>query len=71
MPVYFLRGSCSFVACRLIALDKNPGIRPIGIEETVRHLIVNPVLPVIRDDIQAAAGPLQLCAGQLPGCEIL
>ena len=34
-------GLSSFVACRLIALDKNPGVRPIGIGETVHRLIAN------------------------------
>ena len=53
----------------MIALDKNPGIRPIGIGETARRLIAKAILSVIRDDIQAAAGSLQLCAGQLSGCE--
>ena len=62
-------GLSSFVICHLIALDKNPGVRPIGVGETVRHLIAKVVLSVIHDDIQAAAGPLQLCAGQLCGCE--
>ena len=55
----------SFVACRLIVLDKNPGIRPIGIGETACRLIAKAILSVIRDDIQVAAGSLQLCAGQL------
>ena len=62
-------GLSSFVACRLVALDKNPGVRPIGIGEAVRRLIAKAILSIIRDDIQAAAGPLQLCAGQLSGCE--
>ena len=59
----------SFVACRLIALDKNPGVRPIGVGETVRRLIAKVVLSVLYNDIQSAAGSLQLCAGQLSGCE--
>ena len=63
------RGLSSFVACRLIALDKCPGVRPIGIGETVRRIIGRATARVLSDDIQAAAGPLQLCAGHQSGCE--
>ena len=59
--------SC-FVTCYLIALDKNPEVRPIGIGEAVCQLIAKAILSIICDDIQAA-GPLQLCAGQLSGCK--
>ena len=57
------------LACRLIALSKNPGVRPIGIGETVRRIIAKSVLSVIRGDIQDAAGTVQLCAGQISGTE--
>ena len=53
----------------MIALDKCPGVRPIGIGETVRRIIGKAILTTISDEIQAAAGPLQLCAGQDAGCE--
>ena len=56
-------------ACRLIALDKCPGVRPIGIGETARHIMGKAIAAVINDDIQDAAGPLQVCAGHLSGCE--
>ena len=59
----------AFVACRLIALDKCPGVRPIGIGETARRIIGKAILTTIGEDIQEAAGPLQLCAGQEAGCE--
>jgi hypothetical protein len=58
-----------FVACRLIPLDKNPGIRHIGIGEVPRRIIAKSVLRVIRDDIEEAAGPLQTCACYEAGCE--
>ena len=51
----------------LIPLDKNPGIRPIGIGEVPRRIIAKSVLRVIRDDVQEAAGPLQTCAGYEAG----
>lgn len=58
-----------FVACRLIALNKNPGARPIGIGDTARRIIAKSVLMVISGDIQDAAGTMQLCAGQISGIE--
>ena len=46
-----------------------PGIRPIGIGETVRRMIGKAILYVIGQDIQDAAGLSQLCAGRESGCE--
>ena len=43
-------------ACRLVALDKNPGVRPIGICETPRRIIAKAVLSVVRYDVTDAAG---------------
>ena len=63
------KGLSSFVACRLIALDKCPGVRPIGIGEMVRRIIGRAIATAISEDIQAAAGPLQVCARHLAGCE--
>ena len=50
-------------------LDKNPGVRPIGIGETLRRLIAKVVLRITRQDIVEAAGALQTCAGQEGGAE--
>ena len=58
-----------FIACRLIALSKNPGIRPIGICDTLRRIIGKAILNVIGAAIQAVAGSSQLCARQRSGCE--
>ena len=58
------QGISSLTACRLVTLDKHPGVRPIGVGETLRHLISKAVLHVTRDDILKAVGCQQLCAGQ-------
>jgi len=55
--------------CRLIALEKNLGVRPIGIGEVERRIIAKTILSIIGLDIQHAAGPLHLCAGQMSGVE--
>ncbi len=57
------------LACRLIALDKNPGIRPIGVCEVARRIISKAILYVIKGDIQEIAGVSQLCGGQIGGIE--
>ena len=62
-------GLSALLACRLIALDKCPGVRPIGICETARRIISKAVLQVTRADLQDATGSLQLCAGQIAGIE--
>ena len=62
-------GLSPFTACRLIALDKDPGVRPISICETARRIVSKAILHVIRDDIQEVTGFIQLCAGQRTGIE--
>ena len=62
------RGLSPFLACRLIALNKHPGVCPIGVCETSR-IIAKAILSITRGDIQDAAGSLQLCAGQIAGTE--
>ena len=63
------RCTSPLLACRLIALDKNPGVRPIGIGETPRRIIAKAALSVTRSDIMDTAGSTQLCAGQVAGAE--
>jgi hypothetical protein len=59
----------AFLSNRLIPLDKTPGVRPIGIGEIPRRIIGKTIIRFLKNDIQQAAGPLQLCAGQEAGCE--
>ena len=58
-------GTCS----RLIAPDKKPGVRPVGIGKVSRRIIGKAVLSVIKEDILRVAGVKQLCVGQQAGCK--
>ena len=59
----------AYLACRLVPLDKKPGVRPIGICEVIRRVIGKAVLKVLGQVIQRCAGTVQLCAGQPAGIE--
>ena len=58
------------VACRLIPLDKSPGIRPIGVSEVLRCIKCKAILTVLKSDILNVTGYQQLCAGLESGCEV-
>ena len=62
-------GLTGLVICTLIPLDKKLGDRPICICETVKRIIGKAILSIAKSDILNAAGPLQLCAGQLSDVE--
>ena len=59
----------AFLACRLILLDKKPGLRPIGVGEILRRIAGKVVVSVIREDIITSVGSLQVCSGHEAGCE--
>ena len=59
----------AFLACRLIPLDKKPGLRPIGVGEILRRIAGKAVVSIIREDILLSVGSLQVCAGHEAGCE--
>ena len=62
-------GLSALTNCRLIALDKCPGVRPIGIGEVCRRIIGKAILEVVQPDIRNVVGTVQLCVGQEGGCE--
>ena len=59
----------TFVVCRLIPLDKNSRVRPIGIGEVTRQSVGKCISWVLHKDIQQAAGPLQTATGLQGGAE--
>ena len=59
----------AYTACRLIPLEKNPGVRPVGVGEVLRRIIRKAILSVIKPEILSSAGNLQLYASQAGGCE--
>ena len=57
----------AFVACKLIPINKNPGVRPIGVCEVLRRLVGKVIMMVVGNDVLKATGPIQLCAGHDAG----
>jgi len=44
-------------------------VRPIGVGEVLHRIVSRTILSLVREDIQRAVGPLQLCVGHEAGCE--
>ena len=57
------------MACHLVALDKRPGVRSVGIEETLHQALDKLVMRAAGDQAKTACGNLQLCAGLDAGIE--
>ena len=58
-----------YTRCRLIPLDKNPGIRPIGVGEVLGRIVGKTITGFLKEEIKEAAGPLQVCTGHSTGPE--
>ena len=54
---------------RLVALDKRPGVRPVGIGETLRRALAKIVIREAGYQAKTARGNLQLCIGLKAGIE--
>ena len=59
----------AYNACRLIPLDKNPGVRPIGVSEVLRRIIGKSILKCLSNDLKLLGQSDQLCLGQKCGIE--
>ena len=55
----------------MIPLDKNPGLRPIGVGEVLRRIAGKVIVSHLKEDVIQSVGSLQVCAGQDAGCESL
>ena len=62
-------GAAGLHCLQMVALDKCPGVRPIGIGEVLWHIIGKAILTITGANVQQATGALQVCAGQQAGCE--
>ena len=51
------------MACSLVDLDKRPGVRPVGIGETLRRALTKIIMRSAGDQEKTACGIHQLCAG--------
>ena len=52
---------CAFTACRLIALDKKPGVRPICVAEVLKRIVGKATLKVVKpDSLKVAQGSKNL-----------
>ena len=60
---------CALMACRLVALDKRPRVRPVGIGETLRRDLAKLVMRASGDQAKTVYGNLKLCAGLKYGIE--
>ena len=59
----------ALLANRGIAIEKCPGLRPVGVGEIIRRVIGKAIMQVTGEKVQEAVGALQLCAGHPLGVE--
>lgn len=60
------------LACRLISLNMNPVLLPIGIGDILDRIAEGVVIKIVKEDkedLTKTASPLQLCPGQEAGSE--
>ena len=59
----------SYTASRLIPLDKNPGVRPVGVGEVLRRIVGKSITTSLKPELIESTGPIQMCAGIKGGVE--
>ena len=58
---------CALMACCLVALDKQPGVRSVELRKTLLRDLAKLVMRAARDQAKTACGNLKLCAGLKAG----
>ena len=61
----------TFLVNRLIPLDQNPGLIPIGFGEILRRIAGKVIVSHLKEEVIQSVGSLQVCAGQDAVCESL
>jgi len=59
----------AFFACRLVPLDKKPGLRPIGVGEVLGRICGKVVMCVVKKDVVSSCCKVKMCSGQTAGSE--
>ena len=59
----------AFLASRVVTLEKKPGIRQVGVGETIRRIAGKFISMILKTDITDASAPLQICGGVEGGVE--
>ena len=60
---------CALMACRLVVMDKRPGVCPMEIGETLRRALAKLAMRTDEYQVNTAFGNFQLCAGLEAGIE--
>ena len=60
---------CALMLCRLVALNKCPGVRPVGMYETLCQAIAKLIIREMGDQAKTACGSLQLYVSLESGIE--
>ena len=53
----------ALMVCRLVEIGKIPGVRPVGIGETLRRSLAKLIMREARDQAKTACGNIHLCVG--------
>ena len=59
----------TILACRVVPLDKRPGLRSIGVGEVLRRIAGKMVMYIVKKDVLKSSSKIQMCSRQDSGSE--